>query len=297
MFRQLLALALLVSLSSESLAQVEPIADFPQARPCVEVIRLLGSPAEGEPPVLYERRVHYMYDDEGRVLLLAHDGCAEFEVYGERCLTPADGQLDQARHFEYDDAGHLVRERWDAHMDGVFEIVNSFVYDESGARVADVTDFGGDGAVERRIVYQNDERGRPTIVAFDTRDDGSYETRIVHAYDGDLETSETTDFEADGLIDLVVTYRYDEMGRLLEERSESVPPGRLSTVTHAYSGAHLERVETDGDGDGVTDIRVSWELDGESRPARQVTHITGDVYPVAESVYGYDCEEGGPPIH
>lgn len=136
-------------------------------------------------------------------------------------------------------------------------------YCHNGQCVAYGKKFPGPCAIHeepgiRSYYYTYDSEGRMLDEIFDNGSDGSPDRIYSLRYYPDGKRSrEEIDYEADGVIDHLTEYNYDDQGRL-ETVSELMPSGNHKLTTLVYDGGLLAREDVDFLADGIVDEYYSF---------------------------------------
>jgi hypothetical protein len=198
---------------------------------------------------------HRLHAPGIRVLLVALTGCGGWRDDAERCLLTRseyddgdDGTVEHVDAFDYDDQGRLVVESQDHEGDGVVDVRYLSTWSDDDLLVVWETDEGADGSVESRFTYTYDDRGRLVLQEYDPDADGSPYSCVYYSWtDDDQEEEVVVDVGCDGDAEVRTSYSY-------------------------YEDGSLAGYESDTDGDGVIDERVTnvwvpppevtWSADG-----------------------------------
>jgi len=197
-----------------------------------------------------------------------------------------DGSVDELTTFEYTDEGRMRREVLDRDADETVDRRTEHLYDEQGLRIrteVDLTgdgepnrierfsyneeelldvqgrDFGGDDEIDHRYLYSYDDRQRKIKIEKDFKNDRSIDLVETWTYEGDRLVENAVDRDADGEVDEVTTYTYEDgwLTRVEERDSDGTLDSRKDYEHTVEEGVHTERVKSDHDGDGLTDqVRV-----------------------------------------
>ena len=180
-----------------------------------------------------------------------------------RIQTP-DGRTISS--YEYDSIGNTTRWEFDRDSNGSADSFETYAYDELGNRVRTELDIDRDGSTEDISTFTY-TLGRMTRLE---RDQG-----------------------ANGTIDRIETYTYDESGHLLREEVDRNADGsaeRIHTYTYNEQG-NRTREDTDRDGDGSADqsrIYVYHDATNNYQLQEERLDMDGDGTPEQITTYSYD---------
>jgi hypothetical protein len=185
----------------------------------------------------------------------------------EKLKYLADGSLDQKTTYQYDPKGNLVTEREFEHYKdfkdptfGTYEYNDSgkvteytedwkttslhysYTYDERG-HLSEGVVYESKGKLSRREKYKYDEKGNEIEeLILESNSDGKW----LSKYSEDNKIIEKDWYEADGSLNSIYTFTYDDSRRLIESVGRESPEGRIySKETYKYDGSGnlLERGE------------------------------------------------------
>jgi hypothetical protein len=86
-------------------------------------------------------------------------------------------------HYIYDEKGRLVKEEWDQNATSIVNLVMLFSYDERGFMVTEDEDHGVNGHVDRRRTYTYDDRGNRLSESIELDADGIVNIITSYSYD------------------------------------------------------------------------------------------------------------------
>lgn len=201
-------------------------------------------------------RVETTYDDRGRV--------ADEVVHG---VDEEDRPVELLVHYTYDEAGQLAAVDWLAGTE--VQRGETYTYDEDG-RVTEVVFYGPapEGAVERVIRHTYGYDGRTETVETDLLGDGAVDSRLSTTYDDDGRPLVVESSGLDEAPFVRTTYVYDEGGRPLREESDAGADGTIETVRrYVYDEEQdaLVSEEIDEGNDGTVDRRIEYAYDEDGR--------------------------------
>jgi hypothetical protein len=158
-----------------------------------------------------------------------------------------DGRPD---HWEFREAGRLVREAFDDDGSGVPDRVVQ--YDPaSGQKLRSEEDGDFDGRIDTWVEYQHGEVLRRRA---DRSGDGQPD--LWDLYEGGQLARQERDENGDGFRDTVVRYR---SGKLDREEKDSNGDGRPDVVVLYDAAERVLRRDEDQNGDGLVDVRSYYE--------------------------------------
>ena len=164
---------------------------------------------------VYDAIYQYAYDDADRVTGVTRDD-------GD------DGSIDGAYRYTLDDAGHVTELVFDEGNDGSVDTrwTQVIAINDAGETVYDqVMDVGDDGIADRFLTYVLDRQSRFTYEASDSEADGVVNWLATWSYDESelLSLYNYAAYVADGAVDYAVqtTYQYDAWGRELQSEARS----------------------------------------------------------------------------
>lgn len=211
----------------------------------------------------------YVYDGAG----LLHRITSSSGVTGNQSI----------REFKRDSAGRLYRETHVSVEDSrVVRIVNQR-YDDSGMIRNRFVDNAGDGKVDTAIEYSMKE-GLWEIV---TTTSGSVGVRAVEHIDVDEHgvVSHTKDTDGDGEVNVSIEYRYDRIGRLIQQWGGETHAEHLWwTIEYGKFGVTRQTRHFE---DGSVDEEHLYSYDDSGR---LVLHVGNHhSYPSTTSSFSYSC--------
>jgi RHS repeat-associated protein len=162
--------------------------------------------------------------------------------------------------WDYDAAGRLVQEVFD-HFDDTIDQTEGFVYDLVGNRVSMSKDAGNDSTIDEAIAYLYDDNDRLTTEELDFGNNSSIDQTTTYGWNETQQASKTIE-NAASVTQSVVTYTYDQQGRMAQVVTETYTSGSVShreRVTYGYDAAGIRvssLVETDANLDSAYETRV-----------------------------------------
>ena len=195
-----------------------------------------------------------------------------------------DGTVNARDAYRYN--GLLV-DVWseDTDGDGVYDAIYQYSYAPNGSgRVTGVTrDDGGDGSVNATYTYTLDDAGHVTDLSLDDGNDGSVDTRWTQVI-AINEASETVydqvmDVGDDGVPDRLLTYVLDRQSRFTFESSDSDADGVLNwQSTWSYDDAGLLSLYSYSaylpDGAANYEVQTTYQYDVWGRVLQSVERIS-----------------------
>jgi len=149
------------------------------------------------------------------------------------CITrydmQGDGAIDRLVYHTYSENGLEIWTEIDNEVDGIVDRIHDSRYDEFDNLVEHRYDEDGNGIFDGGVSYHYtyDEDGRPLIKEFDQGMDGDLETRELFEYQNGLLVKYQIDYrneagnnEADGIIDSITEYEYNEEDQVVFERTD-----------------------------------------------------------------------------
>lgn len=168
----------------------------------------------------------------------------------------ADGTIDLRVDLDYSAAGSLLSEVQDDDGDGTPDQIIRYTYDDRGRLVAVETDLGADDSVDARVRYRF-EGDRLVAEELDEEGDGSIEEWYEFLYDHSGRWVTELRRDREGAVVQRIDLSHDQEGRVIEERMDVEADGSVElTVTYVYTGENLRAIQHDLDGDGELDIEA-----------------------------------------
>jgi hypothetical protein len=208
----------------------------------------------------------------------------------------ADGSVNARDAYQYN--GVLV-DVWseDTDGDGVYDAVYQYAYDDAD-RVTGVTrDDGDDGSIDGAYRYTLDAAGHVTELVFDEGNDGSVDTRwtqvIVINDAGETVYDQVMDVGDDGIADRLLTYVLDRQSRFTYEASDSEADGVVNWLaTWSYDESELLSLYNYAAylPDGAVDyaVQTSYEYDPWGREVQSEARSSSSALPFVW-VWSWTC--------
>jgi hypothetical protein len=132
--------------------------------------------------------------------------------------TDGDGVYDAIYHYAYDGAGRVIGVTRDDGDDGSVDAVYTYTLDDAGHVTELVLDEGNNGSVDTRwtqVIAVNDAGETTYDQTMDVGDDGVPDRFLTYVLNREsLFTYEAADTEADGVLNWLATWSYDDAGLL-----------------------------------------------------------------------------------
>ena len=175
----------------------------------------------------YETREYIDFDDDGvfdrfNAVYFTNEDNISKEIYYR------DGELRRAYESEYDDNGNVIRSSKDHDGDGEFDKETFSVFDENDNLIIHSIDNNGDGTMdsESHYAYTYDDAGNWISYEKDFDADGIFDELFSYTYDdagnqtsykreidsnddGQIDYSQTRQYNAEGDVVLIGTYGSD----------------------------------------------------------------------------------------
>lgn len=215
------------------------------------------------------------------LLIAAFAGCADVPAPGPSPPEPVERY-----------PGYCVAE---SEIDGEPGVdgVRTARYD-GGLLVADEFDSDVDGDADVLTTYAYDDRERLVGLEIDRYADGELDEIRTYAWDGDRMTRETWDEDADGEVDVDITYTHDDQGRRLrgEGQRDGADDPEIVLVFEYGPDEQLAALYIDGAtraADGVFDRIVLYAYDDAGNMTAAFFDLDGDGVANLSVTYHYDC--------
>ena len=166
-----------------------------------------------------------------------------------------DGELVGRKTWTYDDAGNLVHEAVDEDGKGL-KYYDRYEYDQQGRQVRRDYGFYAEPGPFRRWATTYADDGRSAVRIRTRIADGREHSRQQLEYDAKGRLIGRVALTSEGVVDSTAEWTYDDLGRLLTERTRvQTNPPTLRQWRYSHEGDLLERTE-DWGADGTTDKRM-----------------------------------------
>jgi len=188
--------------------------------------------------------------------------------------------LNEIRSYQYDQRGNLIR--WTSKVPGnTSELIVESTYDENDQVLVQLTLTSLSGAVTQyqRTTFRYDEQGRTVSTIFVLGDQSGehVDSATTISYEENGTERAATDYGGDGEPNQLVSRHFDEQGRLLKEEQDFDADGKLDEVSTYVYDQHAEwvRLEVDAQSGGL-DALTERSFDDEGRLVGYTSDIDGD---------------------
>ncbi len=206
----------------------------------------------------------------------------------------ADGSIDYALVYEYDENGRLLGYDTDTDNDGLAEQSRWYVYDAFGRLESIETDIDGDGLVDEVRSYIYDEDGQLVRIETDTGPDGVLDRIDTYVWDNGVYVQYRSDTDADGDADLVYSYDWTPFGRVdrLLIQWFDAETGEV-TNANQYDYVYDENDFTDWviidlGADGIADTQTNYDYNRLGQLHRYRSDTGADGVFDSQTMYKYD---------
>jgi len=198
-----------------------------------------------------------------------------------RFVSQANNETLETTDYQYDSLGRLSEESTDLDSDGTPERIKTYSYDENGNLTQKTNSI--DNTIETLTYNTNNQITSRSVVSDSTQsiESFTYTNGLLERFENDL--------GADGSIENITKYSYDESGNLSGYEVDKNADGNPEVVTsQLYENNRVSIISEDKNNDGTPDFIIAYHYDIRGNRTSHNIDISLDGFPNSLSTFTYD---------